>query len=210
MSYFADYVNSELIFQLPSRRIEIDSTTGNRSPLMTNLRMKASLSASKDKGDRNLEENPGVDRPAVKLYGYCVDPMFIPDAVAPYAKAAIRWNQYSGEFTLDPLRRSPYAPVDELLGDRITGKLRIVEFTLFGDGIAQPEENRSELLIVSAAGQTRFTLPFTSPDPDSIELYVFGSKATWGQEYTIEQDQLVWRNADLQLNPGDDLEVVYR
>lgn len=64
-----------------------------------------------------------------------------------------------------------------------------------------------QLLTASAAGQNEFALSFAPVQPEATELYINGIKATYGSEYRIEGDRLIWLDS-LSLDSTDEIEIL--
>ena len=64
-----------------------------------------------------------------------------------------------------------------------------------------------QLLTATAAGQNEFALNFAPTQPEATELYINGIKATYGSEYLIEGDRLLWLD-EMPLDSSDEIEVL--
>lgn len=65
-----------------------------------------------------------------------------------------------------------------------------------------------QLLTASSAGQNEFTLSFAPAQPESTELYINGIKATYGRDYRIEGDRLLYLDS-MPLDATDEIEISY-
>ncbi|NJL23677.1 MAG: hypothetical protein HC895_27400 [Leptolyngbyaceae cyanobacterium SM1_3_5] len=64
-----------------------------------------------------------------------------------------------------------------------------------------------QMLTASAAGQNEFALSFAPTQPEATELYINGIKATYGSEYRIEGDRLLWFG-EMPLESTDEIEIL--
>lgn len=64
-----------------------------------------------------------------------------------------------------------------------------------------------QILTATSEGQNEFALNFAPVQPEATELYINGIKATYGSEYRIEGDRLLWLDA-MPLESTDEIEIL--
>lgn len=210
---FSARTNATLRFEVSSGVLATDPVTGNVKPTAVVMVVQAMLN---QKSRANRERRPGVDVTAVYLEGFVTEVVglgtaALPPIVTPDSPCQAVWDGKNGQFFMELTGRSSYG-VEAITGDKIKGFFQLSSFAVEGDlwmPIGVPRKLKREVFTVEQAGQTSFTLSATAQSPEMSEFYVNGVKATYPLEYTIDGTQLSWIENDLQLQPGDEIEVLY-
>lgn len=117
--------NATLTFQVRTASGFVDAS-GNPLPLMTALKLKASLTIDKSRQSRMIVQ-PGDDPNLTYFVGRCITPLFLPLSVKANSKAQCVLKELSsglessGEFTITNIIQSRWAVVAKVLGSRFEG-----------------------------------------------------------------------------------------
>ena len=126
MSPYDGFENAELSIEVATGHLGVDEV-GNAIALTRTIPVKALLKMAPLLSSQNEKAYPGVDASAIKLEGYCSDPMVLPPQTLPENWYRCNWEGQSGWFYLLAPINPPYGRVgigeilEQAQGTKISG-----------------------------------------------------------------------------------------